>query len=104
MLRDIFGAVYWSLLPSTVVSLLAGAFGVAFWIYVEEVDSDLCTIRSDGQGMIPLHQQFGPEVYCDPKWGMVAFGTIYYAVIVLPVIIMLWAALRFIYLRAKLRT
>lgn len=84
----------WSLLPSVLLSLGLGAAGMAFWFFVEEVDEDLCHIRSDGQGLIPLHNQFGPEVYCDPKWGMVGLGTLYYAVLLMPFVVTLVWTLR----------
>jgi len=76
--------------------------GALFW--TEEVDADLCHIRTDGEGLIPLHDQFGPEVYCDLKWGMVlfflTFGTVRALPVSIPVALVLVLA-RTIYLRVR---
>jgi len=72
---------------------------MGFWYVVEEVDLDLCTIRSDGKGLIPLHDQFGPNVYCVPKWDMFGLGAVYYAILLLPLVLaLIWTMRIFFFL------
>lgn len=94
----ILSSFRWALVLSVSLSLLFGSIGMGFWFFVEEVDSDICTIRSDGVGLIPLHDQFGPDVYCDPKWGMVLIGILYYAILLFPAILLMGWISRAFYL------
>ena len=86
LMRRVLRALRWSLGPSVVASLLLGSAFVAHLYWVEAVD-DLCTIRSDGQGLIPLHDQFGPEVYCDPRWHVAGIFALYFAVRLFPAVL-----------------
>lgn len=69
---------------SALVSVAIGASGMAFWFLVEEVDADLCTFRTDGEGLVPLPRQFGPNVACDPRWGFTAIGAGFYSLLIFP--------------------
>ncbi|WP_421707115.1 hypothetical protein [Algihabitans sp.] len=68
-----------SIFQSMVLSACLGFSGVLFWLAVGEVD-ELCRLRTDGGGLYVL-DDYGPDVRCDLRIGMVLLMATSYAVV-----------------------
>ena len=66
-------------LQSAALSACLGFSGVLFWLAVGEV-GDLCRLRTDGGGLYVL-DDYGPDVRCDLRIGMVLLMATSYAVV-----------------------
>ena len=107
MYKKIFGekvgSIRWLFAISGCTSLILSVFFIIFWLYVGVID-EICVIPMEGGGLIPLHNAYGPDVYCNPRWvGILLFVT-YFSLIFLCILFPLFCLLRvLVYILSRIR-
>ena len=100
MYKKIFGekvgSIRWLFAISGCTSLILSVLFLIFWLYVGVID-EICVIPMEGGGLIPLHNTYGPGVYCNPLWVGILLSVTYFSLIFFCFIFPLLCFLRFLF-------
>ena len=107
MYKKIFGekvgSIRWLFATSACISLILCMSLLIFRLHLGAID-EICVIPMKGGGLIPLHNAYGPGVYCNPRWvGILLFVT-YFSLIFLCILFPLFCLLRvLVYIISRIR-